>query len=453
MQNTVKVTSITYVKNGKDYIEQCLESIMNQTLKDIEIIVVDGGSTDGTAELIDALQSKDLRIKVLHKEGSVGAQFNAALSLARGEYIAVCEGDDYILPDKYEKQYKIAKEHHLDVLRACYYRFFVYRGKEYRYVVDVAPGWKYYDQLIELEENDDLFLSLGVNGFWNGLYAREFLSTHHITMNETKGAAYQDISFSFLSQMSARRIWFMKEAMHCYRIDNPGASVNSSRCIEMNRTEYALLRERLMQLGKWEKYQYMYLVWEIGSYKHYVGEMNHDLQPDLLKQIYDILRKQDIQNCFEKVRMPEKSRKIIESLYVDENLFSKLMTDNIEENIRTLSFFEHADNQTAPVVLFGIGHLGSIVCDFLELAGYDFCIVDNNAEKQKEGYKGKKVYAPAEYVTSNDYTIIIANIEHSDEIHKQLEKLGVSERRIVICNNEDFFLRKIFVRLCYIDER
>lgn len=80
MQNTVKVTSITYVKNGKDYIEQCLESIMNQTLKDIEIIVVDGGSTDGTAELIDALQSKDLRIKVLHKEGSVGAQFNAALA-------------------------------------------------------------------------------------------------------------------------------------------------------------------------------------------------------------------------------------------------------------------------------------------------------------------------------------------------------------------------------------
>lgn len=448
MQNTIKITSITYIKNGKDYIEQCLTSIMNQTLKEIEIIVVDGGSTDGTAELIESFQKEDMRIKVLHKEGSVGAQFNAALSLAQGEYIAVCEGDDYILPDKYEKQYKIAKEHNLDVLRACYYRFFMYHGKEYRYIVNVAPGRKYYNRLIELAENDDIFLSLGVNGFWNGLYARDFLVTHNITMNETKGAAYQDISFSFLCQMSAKRIWFMEEALHCYRIDNPGASVNSSHCIEINANEYALLRERLIQTGKWEKYQCMYLVWEIGSYKHYLGEMNNDLQPDLLKKIYDTLRKQNIKYCFENIRMPEKSRRIIESLYADEELFSRLMTDNIKENIRTLHFFEHTNSKTGPVTLFGIGHLGSIVFDYLKLADIEFGIVDNSAEKQKEGFKGEKVYTPEEYVTANDNPIIIANIEHSGEIREQLQKLGVSGDCIVVCNNEDFFLRKIFVRLC-----
>lgn len=447
MQNPVKITSITYVKNGKEYIEQCLRSVMNQTLKEIEIIVVDGGSTDGTTEIIDTLRNEDARIKVLHKEGSVGAQFNAALTLAAGKYIAVCEGDDYILPDKYEKQYQIASQNGLDVLRACYYNFFMYQGKEYRYKVGVAPAPKYYNRLTELEENDDLFLSLGVNGFWNGLYSKAFLTENNITMNETKGAAYQDISFSFLTQMSARRIWFMDEALHCYRIDNPNASVNSLRGMEMHKTEFELLRERLIQADKWEDYQTMFLIWEIASYRHYVGEMSTELQPDLLKNIYDILKEQNIPDRFEKNRMPEKSRKIIQALYEDEDLFSKLMADNIEENVKALYFFEHANSRTDRVTLFGIGHLGSIVYEYLSLAGFDFCIVDNSKEKQKEGFRGKRVYSPEEYVPASDGTIIVANIAHSAEIRNQLKKLGVEESRIVICDNKDFFLRKIFVGL------
>lgn len=447
MQTTIKVTSITYVKNGINYIEQCLTSIMNQTLREIEIIVVDGGSTDGTVELINSLQSRDARIKVLHKEGSVGLQFNAALSLAQGEYIAVCEGDDYILPDKYEKQYRIAKENKLDVLRACYYRFFVCHGKEYRYAVDVAPEDKYYNRLIELAKNDDFFLSLGVNGFWNGLYARDFLLTNNITMNETCGAAYQDISFSFLCQMYAKRIWFMDEALHCYRIDNLGASVNSSHCIEMNTTEYALLRERLIQIGKWNEYQYMYLLWEIVSYRHYLGEMSNKLQPKLLKNIYTILRKQDIKNCFDTIQMSRKSYQIVHAFYTDETLFSRLITDTIKENIKTLHFFEQTDSRTCSVTLFGIGHLGSIVYDFLKQADWDFCIVDNSIEKQKEGFKGETVYAPAKCVTANDNPIIIANIGYFDTIRRQLREMGVDENRIIICNDEDFFLRRIFVML------
>lgn len=447
MGDAIKVTSITYVKNGKEYIGQCLRSIMNQTLEEIEILVVDGGSTDGTAEIMAALQGEDARIKVLHKEGSVGAQFNAALRQAAGEYIAICEGDDYILPDKYEKQYKIASQYSLDVLRACYYRFFVYQGKEYRYAVEAAPARKYYNKLIELEEGDELFLSFQINGFWNGLYSRAFLADNRICMNETKGAAFQDITFSFLAQMAARRIWFMEEPLHCYRIDNPGASVNSSRCMEMNAQEYGLLRERLIQTGKWEKYQTMFLIWELASYKHFVGETGTALQAGTLRSIYDVLRKQNVHADLGHACIWEMSKRMIQSLYTNEDSFARMMTDNVGKNARTLSFFEHAVPGDR-VILFGAGHMGGIVFDFLELAGFDFHVVDNSEDKQRKGFRNQRVYSPGECVVSNNDSIIVANIGHSAEICAQLKSLGVDEKRIVICDNEEFFLRKIFVSLC-----
>ena len=118
------------------------------------------------------------------------------------------------------------------MLRACYDLYFEYDGKEYKYKVEVAPEKKLYDRLIEIEDEED-FLSTFVNGFWNGLYSRQFLLSNDIYMNETKGASFQDITFSFLSQMYARRIWYMSDSYHFYRIDNPNSSVNSEKCIQL----------------------------------------------------------------------------------------------------------------------------------------------------------------------------------------------------------------------------
>ena len=207
---TIKVSAIIYVKNTVDYIEQCITSVKNQTLRDIEILIVDGGSTDGTKEIIEKIKEKDVRIKTFDAPSSVGAQFNLGLQEARGDYIAVCEADDFIPPDMYERQYQIAKENDLDVIRAGYYQVCSVKGMEYRFEHKACRNQEWTDKVIK---NDGFsFLGEAVNGFWSGLYSRPFLMEHVIRMSETLGAAHQDISFSFLAQMYAERIWFMKES-------------------------------------------------------------------------------------------------------------------------------------------------------------------------------------------------------------------------------------------------
>ena len=92
-----EISIIIPVLNGAAYIRECLDSITEQTFSDIEIIPVDGGSTDGTVEIIEEYVTKDTRIKLLHsKKRSMGYQYNLGISAAKGRYIGFCESDDYV---------------------------------------------------------------------------------------------------------------------------------------------------------------------------------------------------------------------------------------------------------------------------------------------------------------------------------------------------------------------
>ena len=99
----MKITVIVPAYNIIDCLERCVMSIVNQTFKDLEIILVDDGSSDGTAALCDSLGKKDSRIKVFHKEnGGSSSARNMGLKYATGEYIGFVDSDDYIEPDMYE---------------------------------------------------------------------------------------------------------------------------------------------------------------------------------------------------------------------------------------------------------------------------------------------------------------------------------------------------------------
>ena len=99
----MKITVIVPVYNIIDCLERCVMSIINQTYRDLEIILVDDGSTDGTAALCDVLETKDIRVRVFHKEnGGSSSARNLGLNHATGDYIGFVDSDDYIEPDMYE---------------------------------------------------------------------------------------------------------------------------------------------------------------------------------------------------------------------------------------------------------------------------------------------------------------------------------------------------------------
>ena len=120
-----KVSVILPSLNVAAYIRECLESVVNQSLRELEIICIDAGSTDGTEEILKKYAAKDSRITLLRSNvKSYGRQVNMGLDYAKGEYVAVLETDDWIAEDMYRRLYNQAVRDRLDYAAADFETFF-----------------------------------------------------------------------------------------------------------------------------------------------------------------------------------------------------------------------------------------------------------------------------------------------------------------------------------------
>ena len=118
---TTKISLIMSVYNGEDYLAEAIESVLNQTFRDFELIVINDCSTDGTKEILDKFASLDDRVKVHENEVNLRlpSSLNKAISLAQGKYIARMDADDICLPERLEKQYKFMEENPDIALSSC----------------------------------------------------------------------------------------------------------------------------------------------------------------------------------------------------------------------------------------------------------------------------------------------------------------------------------------------
>ena len=111
-----KISIIVPIYNVEKYLPKCIDSIINQTLENIEIILVNDGSTDSCAEIIESYANKDNRIKVIHKKnGGQSSARNMGLDIAKGEYIGFVDSDDWLHYDMYENMYKSIKKVNSDL--------------------------------------------------------------------------------------------------------------------------------------------------------------------------------------------------------------------------------------------------------------------------------------------------------------------------------------------------
>ncbi len=102
-----KVSVIVPVYNGEKYLKECLDSILSQTLSDIEIICVNDGSTDGSYDILENYKLKDSRIKIINKPNTgYGNSMNVGIQESQGEFIGIVESDDYVEPNMYELLYQ-----------------------------------------------------------------------------------------------------------------------------------------------------------------------------------------------------------------------------------------------------------------------------------------------------------------------------------------------------------
>ena len=111
MSSRVKVSIVVPVYNVEQYLRECLDSLINQTLEDIEIICVNDGSTDGSLSILREYESNDSRVKVIDKPNAgYGQTMNVGMDVASGEYVGFVDSDDCVATDMYERLYQIAKQ-------------------------------------------------------------------------------------------------------------------------------------------------------------------------------------------------------------------------------------------------------------------------------------------------------------------------------------------------------
>ncbi len=238
-----KVSVIIPCYNVEKYLRQCLDSVISQTLKDIEIILIDDGGKDNCPQIIDEYAAKDSRIIAIHKEnGGYGQSMNIGLERVTGEYIGIVEPDDYIDSKMYEDLYNIAKQYDSDIVKSCFYdnlqapqetRIKKAKWKDYipedrSFTIKEYPYFLYYHPSI-----------------WSCIYKREFLNKNNIHFIEAPGAGWTDNPFQVQTMCLAERINYTSNAYYYWRRLNANASDELK--------DYKIPFERCNEIHNWLK--------------------------------------------------------------------------------------------------------------------------------------------------------------------------------------------------------
>ena len=219
-----KVSIIMPTLNVKPYIKQCIESVVNQTLKDIEIIIVDAGSTDGTLEILKEYESKDSRITLLHSDKkSYGHQMNMAIDIITGEYMGIVETDDYVAYEMFEELYKLSNNGEYDLVKSS----FIYVNEDTN---EIYKDKNMYKQQIPDDKpfnlKDNAYLLTGHPSIWAGIYKTDFIKSNNIKFMEAPGGGWVDNPFFHETACLAKTIRYTDDAYYYYRESNPNSSSN-----------------------------------------------------------------------------------------------------------------------------------------------------------------------------------------------------------------------------------
>lgn len=237
-----KVSIVVPVCNVEKYVAKCLDSIMLQTLTDIEIICVDDGSTDKSGMILDQYAKKDARIRVIHKPNSgYGDSMNIGIDIATGEFVGIVESDDVIKPQMYEVLYSKAKENDLDLIKSnaiFWWETIGLQESSYKKELD-----DFYNVILKSEDREIMFRFF--MNTWTGIYKKEFLKKYNIRHNTTPGASYQDNGFWMQTLCFCEKAMWLKDAFYYYRQDNPFASIKSKNKMYAMLNEYQYISDVL----------------------------------------------------------------------------------------------------------------------------------------------------------------------------------------------------------------
>lgn len=432
----VKVSVIVPCLNMEQYVNDCLQSILNQSMTQLEILVVDAGSTDGTLNILNGYERLDSRVKVLHSpKKSYGYQVNMGIRHAMGQYVAIVDADDKIEKHMYEMLYEVAVQEDVDYAKGAV-DFFVTITDDLAYRlpfrqfaqeayqngrVEVIP--QRYPKLLTI----DPYL-------WTGLYKLDFIREVHL--HESSGAAFQDFGALLQTQMKAAKAVYISEPFYQYRQDNISASRYNKRGFEYVWSEYSWAEKAFMQEANQAWKAEFYKKWFFHTLNRYfamaaTGEI-WDGAVFYINLIRQKLQSKLLQKDISKSDFEEKEwgemQQFLEGEYVLFEQYFKRHQQARNELKEILMMTK--DKQ---VVIFGYGKYGKFIhAQLLYRKNGEIKAYCDNASAICDRYvEDVLIVKPQEaFYLFPTACYIIASKNHNGEMKEQLLHLGVPLERI-----------------------
>ena len=232
------VSVIVAVYNIEEYLPRCIDSILAQTYRNLEIILVDDGSTDSSGSICDNYAKKDRRIMVIHKKnGGLSDARNAGLDKASGDYIGFVDGDDWIDEDMYRAMYEACEKEKAQIA-ACRYKQITRSG-----IIDASAGNSVSLSKAEALEiyvcGDERYLIY--NSVWSKLFAKELI----FGMRFPVGKNSEDIMFTTKAFCKMERLAYLDKAYYNYVLDREGSIMNEKAGERRIKDEIPFWREQI----------------------------------------------------------------------------------------------------------------------------------------------------------------------------------------------------------------
>lgn len=238
------ISIIVPVYNVERYLDRCMESILRQTYRRLEIILVDDGSTDSSGAKCDDYADMDSRVRVVHKcNGGLSDARNAGLELVTGDYIGYVDSDDWIEPDMYARMYQACIEHDAQLAVCRYFCEYSTKGSS---DVDVLAEESGRVESLSREALLKIYISgddkyVIYNSVWSKLFRRDLVRG----MEFPKGRNSEDIMYTTRAFCRAERAVYLDQCFYHYVLDREGSIMNAARGERMFRDELPFWREHI----------------------------------------------------------------------------------------------------------------------------------------------------------------------------------------------------------------
>lgn len=236
------ISVIMPVYNSIQYLDDAIQSVLNQEYKDFELIIIDDGSNDGSEVICDSYSQRDNRVIVVHQQnGGICNARNRALEIAQGDYIAFCDNDDIMMPNCLSEAIGMCQEFEVDVVR--FYRAHWYIGRKKHLCPDPDP-WKNKEIISITDWQSYMYVREYSSAPWAGIYRRDFLKKNRICFDENIRFGYEDALFVSKCCGEARTVavmpvtlyeWIQRQGNSTSRKN--GENIFSNRIDAINKTK------------------------------------------------------------------------------------------------------------------------------------------------------------------------------------------------------------------------